>query len=116
MDIIYNKILCELLSKPLTIEHKDKVVKKGTLLNWKCNPFFMELIIKTEKKDESVKLLYPFKLESYYNDEGDMLSEVYFDYRLSTFNESMKTDFKKLDIEKFSYHKYTDTILSIIVD
>lgn len=74
----------------------------------------MELSITTEKKDESVKLLYPFKFESYYED--GMITDVYFDYRLSTFNENMNTNFKKTDIEKFSYHKYMDTILSIIVD
>lgn len=113
MDV-YNELLCKLNSKKIRVEHKDKIIKQGTLINWKCNPFFMELTIKNEKKDDPLKLFYPFKYESYYDD--DMISSLYFDYRLSTFNNIMNTEMAKSEVENYGYHKFLDTIVNIEVE
>ena len=113
MDV-YNELLCKLNSKKIRVEHKDKIIKRGTLINWKCNPFFMELTIKTEKKEDSLKLFYPFDYEDYY--DVDMITSLYLDYRLSTFNHIMNMNMTKADVENFGYHKFLDTIVNIEVE
>lgn len=114
MNINYNTIFCELSSKNIRIEHGNKLLKEGLLINWKNNPFFIELSIQTEKKEETIKIFYPFKTELHYDD--DLLTEVYFDYRLATLNKLLKTELDEKTVSKFSVHKNLNTIISIVVN
>lgn len=108
----FDKILCSFKSKTITIKHKDKVLKKGILVDWKCQPFFMEIYLKTEKREEKVKLFYPFSYEHYGDDVGIHKPELYMDYRIVTFNEGIGRVFDN-DILKISHHKFLDSIVSI---
>ena len=72
----------------------------------------MEVYIETEKSIERVKLFYPFSHEIYGDDIGIHKSELYMDYRISSFNEEIGMEYSN-DTSKISHHKFLDTIVSL---
>lgn len=118
----YNKILCDVLHKQVVIEQnpmkggvKNKILKTGIFKNWKCNPFFMEWVIDTDKGEETVKMFYPFKCESYSDDDEFETNSIFFDFRISTFNKIMQTNFDQKLVEKYNSHKYIESIIILEV-
>ena len=110
---IYNKILCNFISKEIKVEHKNKVIKTGILNDWKCHPFFLELFMTTTKGEEKLKLFYPFDSEEHNSDSLDQ-SELYLDYRVSTFNSRLGLGLNFYDVDSFGYHKYLNSIVTIL--
>lgn len=112
MDV-YNNILGKFKSKTVTVKHKDKVLKEGVFSDWKCHPFFIEILIETFKGLEKIKLFYPFEYEEYGNDVSGENLEFYFDYRLSSLNKALGSSYKTSEVANFSHHKFFNTIVSI---
>jgi len=90
-----------------------KTLKRGELVNWKCHPFFIELNIDNGTKIDKVKIFYPFSVEMYGSNLTDEPMELYLDYRLSTFNKHLGTNFQASDYSSSPVHKFFDSILTI---
>jgi len=113
----FDRLLGRFKSKQVSIIHKDKVLKKGSFYSWKCHPFFIEIYIQvSDTKTDRVKLFYPFDYEEYGDDITEVPLELYFDYRISTANKKLGTDFNIHSVDNISYHKFLDTILILKED
>lgn len=109
----FEKILCRFNQREVKVIHKDKVLKQGIFVDWKCQPLFIEIYIETEKSKEKVKLLYPFSYEEHGDDIGILKNELYLDYRVSTYNKIMGREYDHgLDeISNLSHHKFLNTVV-----
>ena len=108
----FDKILGKFKHRKVSLVHKNKVLKTGEFIDWKCHPFFIEIYIQTaETKIDRVKLFYPFDYEEYGSDVLDTPLELYFDYRIHTVNKKLGTNFNMESIGNISYHKFLDTIV-----
>lgn len=105
------KYIAKFRLKTISIELNNKVIKTGEVLNWKIHPYYFEVVLKTEKKDEDlVKIFYPFDYE-FYGD--DFEPELFLDYRIDTLNKKEMFHFDVNEISVFKTHKFFDQILKI---
>ena len=74
--------LTQSLQKQLAFRINEKTIKKGRLLLFRRNHFFIQVTLLTEKNiKESFEIPFPLKVESY-----DKEGLIYFDYRINSLN------------------------------
>ena len=82
-DNYIEDILKNHFQKNIKLLLNDEELKSGKFLLYKLatysNNFYIEFHIKREKKNDLVKIPYPFKVEEHLDD-----GLIYFDYRLNT--------------------------------
>jgi hypothetical protein len=70
--------LIEYLQQPILIKMNEKLLKKGKLLLFKRNHYFIQLSLQTEKHDrENIEVPFPFSVDA------STKNVLKFDYRLS---------------------------------
>lgn len=70
----------ELFQKNIQLLLKNKVYKKGKLINFKVSGCYLSLVLLTEKKKETFEIPFPFAIK---RKETDII----FDYTLTTLSE-----------------------------
>lgn len=99
-------ILKKYFQKKVSLIIDGEEIKSGTFLLYVLtiysNNYFIEFHIKTDKKNEVVKVPYPFVSEEHENE-----NLIFFDYRVSTLCKNKKKTIEKLMscIESIPTHK-----------
>ena len=79
------QFLANNLQKKITLSINNKLIKKGKMLLFRKNHFYVQITIMTEKQcKENFEIPYPFGVEIHEN-EGLM----YLDYRIASLNLTM---------------------------
>lgn len=105
------KICKYLLQKNISINIKDKVLKKGKLILFYQRNFYITFIIDTEKKaKEKFELPIPYGIENHKEDDL-----IFFDYRIKTLAKHAPEIETNLLVypKKITGNKFWDNILLI---
>jgi hypothetical protein len=105
LDQTYGEaFLTKCLQKQIAFRINEKTIKRGRLLLFRRNHFFIQITLLTDKNiRESFEIPFPLKTE-FYEKEG----LIYFDYRLNSLNLGIN-----LLVKKKISSSYFDKILEI---
>ena len=103
-------VLIRLLQKNINLSFNNKPYKKGKLILFKQNNYYLELTIeKNNKENKRIELPTPFNIELWEND-----NLIYFDYRFPTLAKS-NNELRKLlyGLPQEGNNRFYDSILEI---
>lgn len=100
----------QLFQKNIQLTLKNKVYKKGKLINFKVSGCYLSIVLLTEKKKETFEIPFPFAIKQHE-------TNIIFDYTLDTLSEQdyeLLVNLKTLTpLKKCKFYNTALTIISL---
>ncbi len=99
-----------MFQKNIQLNLKNKVFKKGKLINFKVSGCYISIVLLTEKKKETFEIPFPFNIKQ-------VQTNIIFDYTLVTLSEQDYNFFVNLKtvtpVKKCKFYNTSLTILPL---
>lgn len=110
MLLLLDKYFKNMFQKNIQLNLKNKVFKKGKLINFKVSGCYISIVLLTEKKKETFEIPFPFNIKQ-------VQTNIIFDYTLVTLSEQDYNFFVNLKtvtpVKKCKFYNTSLTILPL---